>query len=125
MLLMASAKRDMQERKKEDRTDPVARAPTPKSANAPKDCSSGCLDCEKAHWYLSRPREAVTPQAHGTPTRAHRRIGLEAVCSHKSREDKTITLIVAKALELILSCYEERRTCPLNVCVKENSTHAH
>jgi hypothetical protein len=95
MMLTASAKCGVEERKKKGETDPVARAPTPRSANAPKACSSECLDCEKAHWYLSRPREAETPQAHGKPTRAHRRIGFEAVCSHKSREDKTITLIVA------------------------------
>ena len=49
----------------------------------------------KAHWYLSRSHEAMCTQAHGSPQDAHRRIGFKATCSHKSREDKTKTLIVA------------------------------
>lgn len=59
-------------------------------------------NCEKPTGISRDCTKRMSPQAHGKPTRAHRRIGLKAMCSHKCREDKTITLIVAKSPQIDL-----------------------
>jgi hypothetical protein len=59
----------------------------------------------------------MSPQAHGKPTRAHRRIGLKAMCPHKCREDKTITLIVAKSPQIDLVVLWQTTNMPRWICV--------
>jgi hypothetical protein len=66
-----------------------------------KPTSTGCLKLRKAHWYLSRPpkRSPLKPtECHKSPQKNWP----QGVCSHKCREDKTITLIVAKSPQIDL-----------------------
>ena len=79
----------------------------------------------KAHWYLSRPREADIPQAHGKPTRAHRKPSLKAARSRKSREAGRLTLIVAKSPQDDLVVPWRATDVPSVMCVKEKPNVAH
>ena len=80
-----------------DGNDAVAQALTSEGGHMRQSAWSDCLKLRIAHWYLSRPHEADIPQAHGKPTRAHRKPSFKAACSHKCREDGRLTLIVAKS----------------------------
>jgi len=87
--------------------------------------STGCLKLRKANWYLSRPPK----QSPLKPTESHKspqKNWPQGMCSHKCREDKTITLIVAKSPQIDLVVLRRATNVPAEcVCVKETQRDAH
>ena len=66
----------------------------PWEGDAPIACSTGCLKLQKPLESLEIAQSDV-PSSPRKPTRCPQMNWLQGMCSHKSREDKTKTLIVA------------------------------